>query len=387
MADLSGNVTMLAPANTGCLGTPRWGPADSLSFCIDKAGVCGTELVPSVGGASRLIGFSPVFSDDGSVIVYVQPVNPCEPPEVYDLVAENTDGSNHRVLVSGLTWDPVVAFTPDQQHVLMFNGPSGTQLVSIADGTATDLGPGGFSPLTGDTNGRLTFSPDGAEVLLADGNALVAVDLTTAARREIVQVPKGEYAGLVAFVYSQRVLYTHNVDTTPPGSDVLSETEEVHIADGTNDVVLMPTHDGDCAPFGISPDASFVAISCGGAAIVALDGTVLSTVDSTDYTAVLGISADASGIVDPRRGRFRLLPDGRRTDPKSRRNTVRRDRCCLRPLVRSAYPATQSRRTESSVRTHEKKVATASIASCKAHKLTLSGGSRRLGSELLLLSG
>jgi hypothetical protein len=296
VVDQSGQIATLTPSPTGCFGTATWGPNESLSYCVSAfSTICGTGFLPVIGAASRVLhGYSLAVSADASTIAYVQSVNTCGPSTPGDLVVENADGSGHRVLVPGFTYLPLVVFAPDQQHVI-FTGPAGTQMVALADATITTVGPGGPCGTPTGMPPVSPFSPDGSELLVANQGALAAIDLSTGATRQFAQVGSTIALCPAAFVDSDHVVYTHTIDTTPPGSDIRSYTQSVHLTDGTNDVVLAPTTNGDCQPVGVSADARFVAISCGGtASIVDRSGKTLARASAP---TVLGISADSRGII------------------------------------------------------------------------------------------
>jgi hypothetical protein len=297
VADLDGTVTKLDPptgvtAMFGCSPGPTWGPNNSLAYCIADE-YMSYGFMPAPGQPARkLLATDLAISADASTIVYHR--RDSDPTQLGDVVAENADGSGQRVLAAS-SLETEFEFAPDGRHVVaVAEHPDAFRVVvhSLADGAMTDLGPGNL-PLA--MPGGSTFSSDGSEVIAVIGNELVAVQMTTGAKRHFATVDSNATVAQAAFVDADHVIY-QRMETTqiPPGSDIESTSTSLRIASASTEVIAMPDTEGDCFVTGIAIGAGVAAVECDSAAIVSFDGTFRA---STNARLALGIADDGSGII------------------------------------------------------------------------------------------
>ena len=293
VADRRGNITALAPGGGGCTSTPTWGPNHSLTYCISDQSGNGTILLPTIGATPRrLVGGNIAVSADGQQVVYKQWANPDGSSSVGDVVVENADGSDHRVLMPSVTDGGVYLFTPDQQHVLTPSA-SGLLEIALAEGSVTNLGSGAFvAPLPLDPLSNV--SPDGTELLLFADKQYLGLNVATGERRYIADAPPD--CGAAAFADADHIVCAAHQDTTMPGSDVGMVLDSIRVATGGSTTMLIPPPgtNTSCTLIGIARTSGYAAAACGNATLVSLDGTSLAAQPALD---ILGIAADESGVV------------------------------------------------------------------------------------------
>ena len=263
VADLPGGVTTLAPpsADTGstrCFLGPTWGPKGSLTYCIVDGQFERIAFMPGKDQPVRTFATDELaISPDASTIVYHR--RGSDPSQLGDVVAENADGTNQRVLQAS-TIDTTFAFAPDGLHVAAtMEDPAGFHVVvlGVADGTVTDLGTGSMPSAI---RGGSIFSPDGTEVLTVLGSELVAIDPVTGARRHFADVTADVSVAEAAFIERDRVIY-HRSQSSSLGGDVVQTIDSFRISNGSSEINITSTN-GPCFVDAISPSAGFVAASC-----------------------------------------------------------------------------------------------------------------------------
>lgn len=278
-------------AFTTCAGGPTWGPNNSLAYCIYDQGFASYGFVPTPGAPVRkLLATEVAIADDGARIVYHR--RTADPTARGDVVVENADGSDARVLRADVI-ERGFAFTPDGLRVVATaDDPAGTRVVihTLADGTTTDLGAGNVPRAI---RGGSIFSPDGSEVLAVLGGELVAVALTTGARRPFVNVTSEMRIGQAAFIDAGRVIYGRLDSRMLPGSSVVETSQSVHAASAAGPTIVMPEADV-CYVRAIALGAAVAAIECDEATLVSFDGTVHA---ATTARFALGIGDDGHGAV------------------------------------------------------------------------------------------
>lgn len=295
IADLEGNITTLALPNgattfTGCVPGPSWGPNNSLAYCIYDDGFASYGFMPAPGESVRkLLATELAISDDASRIVYHR--RESDPSKLGDVVVENADGSDQRVLQPSII-ETALMFTPDGQHVVaVAEHPEAFRVVihDVSDGTTRDLGPG---DLPRAIRGGSIFSADHSEMLAVLGDELVAVNLETGAKRHFTTVTSETRISQAAFIAEDRVIYRRLDATIIPGSDVEESSQSIRIASALHETTMM-IHADLCYVHSVTTDGGFAAVDCDNAAIVSFDGTVRASIGAS---AALGISDDDSGI-------------------------------------------------------------------------------------------
>lgn len=297
VAGIHGGVTALTPPNgntltTTCVPGPTWGPNDSFAYCIYDRGYSSYGFMPGPAGPARKLAATDnlVISDDGSTLVYHHGM----PPELGDVVVESADGSGQRVLEPSVV-EVQLHFTPDGQHVV-----ADAELLdavhvvvhAVRDGATMDLGPGS---LFGAIDGGSLFSPDRSEVLAVLGDELVAVNVTTGAKRHFAAVGSDVIIEQAAFVDADHVIYLREQDTLIAQPDAYQATRSLRIASSSGETILVPDTDTQayCSVQSVALAAGLATLGCDTASIVSFDGTVRATT----ARFALGISADARGIV------------------------------------------------------------------------------------------
>jgi hypothetical protein len=295
VADSSGSVTTLDPptgatAVTGCSPGPTWGPHNTLVYCVVDHDYGRYGFMPGPGIPARMLFATDVaISDDGSKIVYHRRAS--DPAQPGDVVVENADGSDQRVVAASV-FESQLEFSPDGQVVVaVAQHPDAFRVVahSLSDGTTTDLGPG---TLPNAIAGGSSFSPDHSEVLAVLGGELVAVT-TAGVSRHFATIDSSTTVAQAAFIDADHVIYRRMETTMTPGSDIVSTSSSLRIANASSEVTVVPDAVRDCYVEGIDLHEGVAAVECDTAAIVSFDGTVLV---STEARA-LGLSEDSSGIV------------------------------------------------------------------------------------------
>ena len=298
VADRTGAVTDLSLPGRGCTPTPSWGPHHSLQWCVADAAGSYTAFLPTIGATPRLIATNRLrVAPDGARVAYLALAKPGGPSPRGDLVIEDADGSNRRILRTDVDAH-VLDFLPDGEHLLVSeqdaNFRPSLQRIHIPDGAVAELGPRGAYL---DANSDVAFSPDHAEVLTSVGHQLFALDLATGARRLVAEVGPEYTIASALFVDAGQVVLTRHRDMSR--GDIGMFKESIQIADdsGARTIVEEPTEglNNPCRVTAVAARAGFVVASCGGALMMRLDGTVLGTLSSA--FGLLGLADDQSGIV------------------------------------------------------------------------------------------
>src|SRR5262249_32290171 len=139
-----------------------------------------------------------------------------------DVIVENVDGTQHRVLVPTTTPSgsvpriSVLAVIADCVLVSDFSGfPAHVHLVSLADGSSIDVADASVpsSPF-GPTRflGASPYSTDAAELLFQSTTGLIAVTLATGAVRSIATFDPSVTAGGAAFLDPDHVVWVRVED-------------------------------------------------------------------------------------------------------------------------------------------------------------------------------
>ncbi|MBA3460344.1 MAG: hypothetical protein H0T46_10315 [Deltaproteobacteria bacterium] len=297
VSDRIGTITELPLGGKGCAPTPVWGPNHSLSWCISEAGGSYTGFLPTIGATPRrLSAHRVVASADGSQIAYLALAQPGGPSPRGDLVVENADGSNRRVLRADVD-AMVIDFLPDGQLLVQDHPTDFTyaiQRIDLASGSTTDLGPGGVNGLATPWY-QVSYSPDRSEVLTGSNHELLALNIATGARRSLAQVPADGTIGSAAFIDRDRVVFTVHRDMSV--SDIGMFRESIQLGDPGGQITLVEeaTTNSSCRVIAIARAAGYVASTCGGATLATLDGQILTKVQ-TPFDP-LGLSADEGGVV------------------------------------------------------------------------------------------
>ncbi|MBL9014171.1 MAG: hypothetical protein JNL83_08340 [Myxococcales bacterium] len=299
IADRAGtSVTELALPGRACTPTPSWGPNHSLQWCVTDATGSYTAFLPALGATPRLVATNRLrLTPDGARVAYLARAAPAGPSPRGDLVIEDADGANRRILRTDVD-AYVLDVLPDGEHVLVSDQASDTstslQRIRIADGAVTELGPGGAYL---DENADVAYSPDGSEVLTSTGQQLHALELATGARRLVAEVGPDDTIASALFVDAGRVVLTRHRDMSR--GDIGMFVESIQIADdaGVRTIVDEPTEglNNPCRATAVAVHAGFVVASCGGALMARFDGRLLGALPSA--FGPLGLAADESGMV------------------------------------------------------------------------------------------
>jgi hypothetical protein len=307
VADRSGTITPLVPGGGGCYSLPTWLSSSSLTYCIDDSAHSGMMFVPSIGAPPRFVDTPPVVSPDGRIDAYVNARG--------DLILENIDGSDARVLVSSP--DPTgmspgqsaMTFTPDQQAVVVmdYRSAPGLHIVRVSDGQSIDVpgvSAGGTSFGSPVFRGASMFSPDGGELVMQSTTGLVAVATATGTTRMLAPFPDRISSGGAVFLDASHVLWVRVEDTSV--GDMGGRHLTLHVAGPgpADDLVLDDPPEGGYWPsIAVSP-SGVVALPCD-VLLVRTDGTVLATnyiFDPKAASDILGITPDGQAAITVSQG-------------------------------------------------------------------------------------
>lgn len=307
VADRSGTITPVLPGGGGCYSVPAWLSSSSLTYCIEDSAHSGMMFVASIGATPRFVETPPAVSPDGTLDSYVNARG--------DLIIENVDGSDARVLVPSP--DPTamspaqsaMTFTPDQQAVVVadYRGAPGLHIVRVSDGQSIDVpgvSAGGtpFGPVV--FRGASRFSPDGSELVMQSTTGLVAVATATGATRMLAPFADRISSGGAVFLDAGHVLWVRVEDTSIGDMGGFKLTLHVAGPGPADDLVLDDPHGGGYWPsIAVSP-AGVVALPSD-VLLVRTDGTVLATNDLADPKAasdILGITPDGRGAITVSQG-------------------------------------------------------------------------------------
>jgi hypothetical protein len=203
----------------------------------------------------------------------------------------------------------VTGFTPDESAVVVSDDACANDVdttcaeavyvIPVAGGAITSL-PGLFPPRPGvkgapvstTIGGASVWSPDGTELILTSGTALLAVNPTTGAQRTIATLGVGQFAAAAGFLDAQRVLWTRFDDEGE------TFTLSLHLAGlGSADTTLI----ADQSPGSvIALTADLIAVA-GNAVVIDGQGDVRVTIpegsNDTDVNELLGAARDHAGVV------------------------------------------------------------------------------------------
>ena len=124
-------------------------------------------LVPGPAG-------SPAWSPDGKLIAFLH--------DGHNLAVMSADGSGRRDLVTGLSVNPHLAWSPDGARIAVGSGnPSRLTIVDVAASTFTYVGSGGIQ------QDNPAWSPDGKQLVYyqAGANALIVSNVDGTAARQL----------------------------------------------------------------------------------------------------------------------------------------------------------------------------------------------------------
>jgi Tol biopolymer transport system component len=255
-----------------CSSDMTSGPIDEhslvLAYTNQTALHCGIVLSTVTGETreiERACGFGVAWSPDGTRLAFNRAGGEAIPPTLWTV---NADGSGETEVPEGGAL-AAPEWSPDGTRIAALNLSAGNIVILHPDGTArttlSPIGPLGFE--------RVSWSPDGTEVLFAHPDTLWAVNVVTSVAR-VVAVPGLEYMSearwspdgnrisVAAHAPAGTGLYVMNADGT--NQHLLAEAFEVSGAswspdgsemvysgafgDGTTvDIYLVPS-DGSGAP-------------------------------------------------------------------------------------------------------------------------------------------
>jgi len=307
VADRSGAITPLLPGGGGCYSIPTWLSNSSLTYCIEDSAHSGMMFVPSIGAVPRFVDTAPAVSPDETLDSYVNAHG--------DLIIENVDGSDARVLVPSpdptatSPGEAALTFTPDQQAVVVadYRTTPSLHIVRVSDGQNIDV-PGvaaGGTPFGAPVfRGASMFSPDGSEFVVQSAMGLVAVATATGATRMLAAFPDRISSGGAVFLDAGHVLWVRVQDTSIGDMGGFNLTLHVAGPGPSDDLVLDDPHAGGYWPsIAVSP-TDVVALPSD-VLLVRTNGTVLATNDLTDPNAatdILGITPDGRAAITVSQG-------------------------------------------------------------------------------------
>lgn len=292
----------VTPGEKGCLSTPRWHAGHVIDWCTSDITGTGTYVLPGLDAASprRLAANGIQVAPDGRQLAYLRRYQPGGPSPRGDLVVEGIDGSGARTFATDVDAYPI-RFTDDGRFLIAQHQVDDftTRLLryAIADGSTLELSPGSSPVMT----------VGGPELLLLVGRELHAVEVESGAHRIVATLPPGVGIYQAQLVDHDRVVYIQRRDFSR--GDIGMFADSIHLADAASDITLVPEGgtNEQCDLAGIAREVGFVAASCGGARLVAFDGTELAS--EANAHAVLGLSTDERGVVTVARdGTIRYLP-------------------------------------------------------------------------------
>lgn len=301
-------VAEILPGTGEMMARFEWGAGDWFWYAA-RVGDFRSYVVPAGAEAPRELGsfdfVALVASPVEARYAYVDCVTPPVGPACgHHLIVERPDGSERRVLASGLAGADVLAFTPDGGALLSLEDAGvGYHLIwrRVDGGDSRDLGPSGTRlAISRGLDGGTWVSPDGAEVLVPRDPELLAVRVDGTGERTI----SSEGPSRAAFTARGDVLFELENNTTP-GSDTPIYEYALRLDTG-GEVRTIRDFQARCEASTISRTGAYVVFPCDGVLavqslvsaeiVLALDGTFDVGFDAEDRGLVYAQSAAGPGL-------------------------------------------------------------------------------------------